>query len=419
MSEVSWTRERIGALLKVRYGKALPKDQRDDSAPFPVLGSAGRMTGTAEPLAFDPVVVIGRKGNVGQVQLETAGCWPIDTTYYAAIPQRLDERFLTWQLRSLELGKLDSSTATPSLRREDLEAQEVLVPSLEEQRRIVAILEDHLSRLDAADSYLAAASRRLAALQDRLIRRAVTGADFGAGVATELPAVGTDDGLLPPLPADWEWARLGDVADVAGGVTKDAKKQNDPSFVEVPYLRVANVQRGHLNLDTVTTIRVPPARAEALRLRRGDVLLNEGGDRDKLARGWVWDGQIDDCIHQNHVFRARITDARLTPEFLSFTANSFGGPWAERNGKQSVNLASISLKVIRQMPVIVPARGEAEAAVSRLTEQLAGTARLRAGIDVARARCTALRRSLLAAAFSGRLTGSSTEMSVVEGRIEA
>lgn len=419
MSEVSWTRERIGALLKVRYGKALPKDQRDDSAPFPVLGSAGRMTGTAEPLAFDPVVVIGRKGNVGQVQLETAGCWPIDTTYYAAIPQRLDERFLTWQLRSLELGKLDSSTATPSLRREDLEAQEVLVPSLEEQRRIVAILEDHLSRLDAADSYLAAASRRLAALQDRLIRRAVTGADFGAGVATELPAVGTDDGLLPPLPADWEWARLGDVADVAGGVTKDAKKQNDPSFVEVPYLRVANVQRGHLNLDTVTTIRVPPARAEALRLRRGDVLLNEGGDRDKLARGWVWDGQIDDCIHQNHVFRARITDARLTPEFLSFTANSFGGPWAERNGKQSVNLASISLKVIRQMPVIVPARGEAEAAVSRLTEQLAGTARLRDGVDVARARCTALRRSLLAAAFSGRLTGSSTEMSVVEGRIEA
>lgn len=419
MSEVSWTRERIGALLKVRYGKALPKDQRDDSAPFPVLGSAGRMTGTAEPLAFDPVVVIGRKGNVGQVQLETAGCWPIDTTYYAAIPQRLDERFLTWQLRSLELGKLDSSTATPSLRREDLEAQEVLVPSLEEQRRIVAILEDHLSRLDAADSYLAAASRRLAALQDRLIRRAVTGADFGAGVATELPAVGTDDGLLPPLPVDWEWARLGDVADVAGGVTKDAKKQNDPSFVEVPYLRVANVQRGHLNLDTVTTIRVPPARAEALRLRRGDVLLNEGGDRDKLARGWVWDGQIDDCIHQNHVFRARITDARLTPEFLSFTANSFGGPWAERNGKQSVNLASISLKVIRQMPVIVPARGEAEAAVSRLTEQLAGTARLRDGVDVARARCTALRRSLLAAAFSGRLTGSSTEMSVVEGRIEA
>lgn len=106
MSEVSWTRERIGALLKVRYGKALPKEQRDDSAPFPVLGSAGRMTGTAEPLAFDPVIVIGRKGNVGQVQLETAGCWPIDTTYYAAIPQRLDARFLTWQLRSLEQAHL-------------------------------------------------------------------------------------------------------------------------------------------------------------------------------------------------------------------------------------------------------------------------------------------------------------------------
>lgn len=342
----------------------------------------------------------------------------------AVVPRAgIDPRWIAWGLRAFERDLLrdtrKAGTTVASIEMPRWYGFKLPVPPLEEQRRIVAILEDQLSRLDAADSYLAAASRRLAALQDRLIRRAVTGADFGAGVATELPAVGTDDGLLPPLPADWEWARLGDVADVAGGVTKDAKKQNDPSFVEVPYLRVANVQRGHLNLDTVTTIRVPPARAEALRLRRGDVLLNEGGDRDKLARGWVWDGQIDDCIHQNHVFRARITDARLTPEFLSFTANSFGGPWAERNGKQSVNLASISLRVIRQMPVIVPARGEAEAAVSRLTKQLAGTARLRAGIDVARARCTALRRSLLAAAFSGRLTGSSTEMSVVEGRVEA
>lgn len=417
MTAVEWPREKVGTALKVRYGKALPKSERDELGDFPVVGSAGRMTGTARPLINDPAVIIGRKGNAGQVQLELAGCWPIDTTYYATVPDRIDARFLRWQLHALHLGDLDSSTATPSLRREDLEAQELVVPALDEQYRIVTILENHLSRLDAAEKSLATAQRRLTVLRDQMILRAITGAEDGARSAKELPPVGATDGALPPLPADWRWARLGEVADVVGGVTKDAKKQSDPSYVEVPYLRVANVQRGHLNLDNVSTIRVPVTKADSLRLRRGDVLLNEGGDRDKLARGWIWEEQVADCIHQNHVFRARVKEPRLTPEFLSFTANSIGGPWAERNGKQSVNLASISLKMIRQMPVIVPPEGMAESAISALIDRLAEIDRMRWGVAAALSRSATLRRSLLAAAFSGSLTGSSTEISEVAGKI--
>ena len=148
-----------------------------------------------------------------------------------------------------------------------------------------------------------------------------------------------------------------------GGVTKDSKKQSLPGMVEVPYLRVANVQRGALKLDEVSSIRVTPQQAQALELRTGDVLLNEGGDRDKLARGWVWEGEVPSCIHQNHVFRARLR-IDLDPYFLSFTANTLGGRWAERNGKQSVNLASISLSMIRRMPVIVPPEGVSARAVT-------------------------------------------------------
>lgn len=372
------------------------------------------MTGTAAPLISDPAVVIGRKGNVGQVQLEVGGCWPIDTVYYAAVPPSFDPRFLRWHLHALDLIKLDSSTATPSLRRQDLEAQMIVVPPLEEQRRIVAILEDHLSRLDAADTYLDVSERRLVGLREKVIRDALTGRGSGASEEAELEDVGTADDALPHLAAGWSWTRLGEVADVVGGVTKDAKRQSDPSFVEVPYLRVANVQRGYLDLDHVTTIRVAPTKAAALQLKKGDVLLNEGGDRNKLARGWVWDGQIDNCIHQNHVFRARVTDPRLTPEFLSLTTNTFGGPWAERNGKQSVNLASISLRTIRKMPVVVPTAGQAERAVAELREKLAGIERLQEAARAARARAAALRRSLLAAAFSGRLTGSSAAVSMTD-----
>lgn len=148
-------------------------------------------------------------------------------------------------------------------------------------------------------------------------------------------------------------APLGDIAEVVSGVTKDAKRQGDPSFVEVPYVRVANVQRGYLDLDDVATIRVPERRALQLRLRPGDILFNEGGDRDKLGRGWVWEGQIERCIHQNHVLRARLLDEAFDPRFVSIWGNTYGRQWFEAMGSQTTNLASLNLSTLKMFPVPV------------------------------------------------------------------
>lgn len=171
---------------------------------------------------------------------------------------------------------------------------------------------------------------------------------------------------LLPTPASWTWATLGEIADVVGGVTKDSKKQSDPALPLVPYLRVANVQRGHLDLTSVAHIRVPQATAERLRLQHGDVLLNEGGDRDKLGRGWVWENRIPNCIHQNHVFRARILEGILHPKLLAWFANECAQSWFETNGTQTTNLASISLSKIKQLPVPVPPLAEQAQLVSVL-----------------------------------------------------
>ena len=219
---------------------------------------------------------------------------------------------------------------------------------------------------------------------------------------------------MADLPDGWRWRRLGDLADVVGGITKDAKRQSDPQFVEVPYLRVANVQRGRLDLAQVATIRVAANKAAALRLERGDVLLNEGGDRDKLARGWVWEDQIDNCIHQNHVFRARVRDDQIEPHLLSWAANTLGAPWAERNGKQSVNLASISLSKIRLMPIPVPPRSLQARLVQSIGDWAGAIERLTTELRLAQQRSVVLRRALLDAAFSGRLTGRTISAELVE-----
>jgi len=285
---------------------------------------------------------------------------------------------------------------------------QISFPPVPEQRRIVEIIEDHFSRLDAADAEIQQSVRRVATLDDQVIRRALLGDGAPATVTPELQDCGTNDSIVCSLPEGWRWKRLEDIATVVGGVTKDIRKQNDPAYVEVPYLRVANVQRGSLNLDHVATIRVPAAKAAALELQVGDVLLNEGGDRDKLARGWVWEGQIAQCIHQNHVFRARLLPGH-DPFFVSMTANTFGALWAELNGKQSTNLASISLTKIKQMPVIVPPLEQAQGAVRRVREMSDSTARLQECLAAAATRSMALRRAILAAAFSGRLTGSASD----------
>ena len=191
------------------------------------------------------------------------------------------------------------------------------------------------------------------------------------------------------LPDGWEWTTLGDIAKVVGGVTKDSKKQADPSLSEVPYLRVANVQRGYLDLQEVTTIRVPEATLQKLRLLPGDILFNEGGDRDKLGRGWVWEGQVPDCIHQNHVFRARIRPDEYDPKFISMYGNSLGRKWFEDHGKQTVNLASISLSTLKGLPVPQIPLYEQQKIVAAIEEQFS---RLDAGVAALRRAAQTIKR---------------------------
>jgi type I restriction enzyme, S subunit len=341
----------------------------------------------------------------------SADMYPVET--------ELDPRFLKWWMLSREFTRQAAAqqarTVLPKINQRALGLLPVPVAPPEEQRRIVGVLEDHLSRLDAADSGIAFSASRLASLKERVLAAGLLGETIsGPREPSHLTDCGTDDGPLASLPMGWTWRRLGEITDVVGGVTKDSKRQADPAFVEVPYLRVANVQRGRLDLAEVTNIRVPDSKAKALRLRPGDVLMNEGGDRDKLARGWVWEGQIEDCIHQNHVFRARVVDEAIEPKLLSWAANTIGGRWAERNGKQSVNLASISLTKIRQMPLPVPPKDIQREIVEQLDDRLQACDRLAVNVAEARARAGTLRRSLLAAAFAGRLTGRSTDVEMVE-----
>ncbi|GAA5484315.1 restriction endonuclease subunit S [Haloferula sargassicola] len=196
---------------------------------------------------------------------------------------------------------------------------------------------------------------------------------------------------------------LGEIADVKGGITLNkAREVEDP--IEVPHLRVANVQRGHLDLSEIKRVVIERSRRDDYMLQPGDILFNEGGDRDKLGRGWVWNGEIPGCCHQNHVFRARPDTDRVDSKFVSYWANEFGRAYFEREGKQTTNLASINRAKLCALPVPLPPLPEQRRIVARIEELFS---RLDSGVAAlrhAKAQLQRYRQSVLAAAVTGQLT---------------
>jgi len=276
-----------------------------------------------------------------------------------------------------ELSERQQGTSYPAVRDADVRSMKIAIPPTTEQHRIVEAIEEQFSRLDAGVASLQRAKRNLTRM-----RESVVIALMGNG--------------------SWPTQPLGDIAEVVGGVTKNQQRETAPGMVEVPYLRVANVQRGYLDLTEIKTIRVEPERAESLRLVPGDVLLNEGGDRDKLGRGLVWEGQVEHCIHQNHIYRARLC-SEMSPKFVSTYANVFGRAWFERMGSQTTNLASISRTALRQFPVPTPPSGEQERIVAEIDRQFSILDAMEATVNAGLARSERLRQSILCEAFAGRL----------------
>ena len=194
--------------------------------------------------------------------------------------------------------------------------------------------------------------------------------------------------LFGEIPQHWEVRPLKAVSVIQSGVTlgKDYGSQQTREF---PYLRVANVQAGFVNLSVVKKIRVPIAEARRSTVAVGDVLMTEGGDPDKLGRGCVWDGQVSPCLHQNHVFAVRPDQQRLEPRFLSaFMGTNSARAYFQSTAKQTTNLASTNKTKIGRLQVPLPPideqRAILEAVAARTQPASAAIARLETEIKLLR-----------------------------------
>lgn len=186
--------------------------------------------------------------------------------------------------------------------------------------------------------------------------------DLKTGMGQELLTKGIGhtefkDSPVGRIPTGWDYSTLDDVASIQTGVAKNSKAIGD--MVEVPYLRVANVQDGYLDLSEVKSIKIERSRLDRFSLQKDDVLVNEGGDFDKLGRGAVWDSPITPCVHQNHVFVVRTDNSQLLPSFFNYLSGSqHGKKYYLGCAKQTTNLASLNSSQLRAFPVLLPPLSE-------------------------------------------------------------
>jgi len=169
---------------------------------------------------------------------------------------------------------------------------------------------------------------------------------------------------------------LSGVARLQTGIAKGKKYPASVRTVELPYLRVANVQDGHLNLSEMKTIVIPEAEKDRYLLRNGDVVICEGGDFDKVGRGAIWREQVADCLHQNHVFSLRADSSTVLPEFLALQlASPYGKRYFLGCAKKTSNLASINSTQVKAFPFQVPPLKEQRAFMSGHGETASGPRR--------------------------------------------
>ena len=227
----------------------------------------------------------------------------------------------------------------------------VPVPDPDTQKAIADYLDRETTRLDAL---VAAKERLLMLLAEK--RRAIITRAVTRGLDPRAPLRDSGVPWLGEVPAHWRLTRLKFVADVRGGLAL-GKDYGFGKLEEYRYVRVANVQDGYLHLDDVKTVRVPQTEAANFLLRAGDVLMNEGGDDDKLGRGCIWNGEITPCLHQNHVFAVR--PRLVEPEWIDVWASSDTARFHfELYAKRTTNLASISAANLKELPLLVPPRDE-------------------------------------------------------------
>ncbi len=273
--------------------------------------------------------------------------------------QQLVETLLTTLTDSQNADKLAENWARISEHFDTLFTTEASIDALKQTILQLAVM-GKLVPQDPNDEPASELLKRIAQEKAQLVK------DGKMKKQKPLPPI-SDEEKPFELPEGWKWCLFEDVVDIQSGITKGRNLANR-KLITIPYLRVANVQRGYLDLSEVKEIDIPEEEKDKYHVIKGDLLITEGGDWDTVGRTTVWchDWYI---ANQNHVFKARAIGQDIDPYWLETYMNSpYSRNYFASASKQTTNLASINKTQLRGCPVAIPPRNEAEKIMLKLND---------------------------------------------------
>lgn len=273
--------------------------------------------------------------------------------------ERLNEYYYCYLFKAMDAKKIFHGMGAGirlTLSFKDLKNYILPVPPRPEQDQIVRFLDWKVSSINRLINIKREEINILKEQRQRKLSHIIT-----HGLNPEVTMKKTNIRWISSIPNHWECVPLKRCAKVRSGITLGKKYPSGTHLIDVPYLRVANVQNGHVVLGSVTTLKVTPEEAQQFQLPEGCVLMTEGGDRDKLGRGCVWNGEIAKCIHQNHIFAVTVNDDVLYNKWLEFvSASDVGRIYFDLTAIRTTNLACTNASKVMALPVPLPPRYEQE-----------------------------------------------------------
>jgi len=289
--------------------------------------------------------------------------------------------FLFWYLRQQrsELRAAGRGGAQANISQSVLKSWPVPIPPAAEQERIVAAIEEQVSRLDEAVGLIRSGLARLP-----LVRRAVLG-----------------EAMPEPLPEDWKLLTVEEAGTVELGRQRSPRYHSGPNMK--PYLRVANVHEDRIDLGDVKEMDFPPQQLARYELRPGDILLNEGQSPEFVGRPAMYHGELPGVCFTNSLIRFRpfnFVDGEYA--LLVFLRHLRFGRF-EREAQITTNIAHMAAGRFKKVEFPVPPMDEQREIVQEVRRQLSLLSAFESELRIALRRSDTLRAAILAAAFRAEL----------------
>lgn len=389
---------KVSEVLSLSYGKIIYRDTENN---FGLLPESFETYQIVEPgnivLRLTDLQNDKRSLRVGQVKFRGI----ITSAYVCLEPVNILSEYVYYLLHSYDLNKVFYSIGggvRQSMKYEDLKRLPIILPPEDKQRTIADFLDRETARID---ELIAKKQRQIELLQEK--RAAVISHAVTKGLNPDAKMKDSGIEWLGEIPEHWAIAQLKHVTKVQNGLTL-GKKYDELELTARPYLRVANVQDGYLALEDIAEVELPKVDTGKYELKQGDVLMTEGGDFDKLGRGYVWEDQIPGCLHQNHIFAVRPNPRKLDSYFLGALISSLHGKhYFTSTSSQTTNLATTNSTKLGSFPTLLPPTNEQKLIVEKISTQANLISRTRDAIASSIATLREYRSALISAAVTGKI----------------